>query len=111
MAYKGILLIVGLFLAFETRNIKIKELNDSPLIAMCVYTTVVLSISLAPIGILLTNYVDIHYGLLGSLAMLGVTLILSMLFVPQVMMDWVRVHSICFYWQNHHIYICTERKE
>uniref|UniRef100_A0A1X7VVZ8 G-protein coupled receptors family 3 profile domain-containing protein n=1 Tax=Amphimedon queenslandica TaxID=400682 RepID=A0A1X7VVZ8_AMPQE len=83
LVYKGILLIIGLFLAFETRNIKIKELNDSPLIAMCVYTTVVLSISLTPIGIILTNYVDIHYGLVGSLTMLGVTIILSTLFVPQ----------------------------
>ena len=84
-AYKGILLIAGLFLAFETRNVKIRQLNDSHLIGMCVYATVVLSIALAPIGALLEIHVDVHYAIIGSMTMFGVTLILSLLFIPKVL--------------------------
>ena len=84
LAYKGILLTVGVFLAFETRKVKIRQLNDSHLIGMCVYAIVVLSIALCPIGILLDTHVDIFYGIIGSMVLFGTTLILSLLFVPKV---------------------------
>ena len=83
-AYKGILLTIGVFLAFETRNVKIRHLNDSHLIGMCVYATVVLSIALAPIGMLLENNVDMYYAVIGFMVLFGTTLILSLLFVPKV---------------------------
>ena len=83
-AYKGLLLMVGVFLAFETRNVKISQLNDSHLIGMCVYTTVVLSIALSPVALLLDTNVDIFYGVIGVLILFGTTLILSLLFIPKV---------------------------
>ena len=52
-AYKGFILLAGLFLAFETRKVKIKSLNDSRFIAMSVYGAVIVSIALTPIGFLL----------------------------------------------------------
>lgn len=48
--YKGFLLIVGLFLAYETRNVKIRAINDLRLLAMAVYNIVV-SISFTKLNI------------------------------------------------------------
>lgn len=39
--YKGLLLIVGLFLAYETRSVKIRAINDLHFVAMAVYNVVV----------------------------------------------------------------------
>ena len=83
-AYKGILLIVGVILAFQTRKIKIRHLNDSHLIAMCVYGVVILSMALVPIGLALEDNVDLYYALMGLLIMLGVSLLLSVIFLPKV---------------------------
>lgn len=82
--YKGILLIVGVFLAFETRNVKIRHLNDSKLIGMSVYGIVVLSIALAAVGILLENFVDTFYAVIGIMVMLGNTSLLCLIFIPKV---------------------------
>lgn len=40
-AYKGLLLFFGLFLAYETRSVKLKRLNDSRLVGMSIYNVVV----------------------------------------------------------------------
>ena len=64
-AYKGILLVIGMFLAFETRKVKIRQLNDSKLIGMSVYGIVVLSIALSVIGILLERYVNEFFAVMG----------------------------------------------
>lgn len=90
--YKGILLTIGVFLAFETRKVKIRQLNDSHLIAMCVYATVVLSIALAPIGLVLETSVDVFYAIVGFMVLFGTTLILLLLYIPKV-----HIHVHCIY--------------
>ena len=84
LAYKGILLIVGLFLAFETRKVKIRHLNDSKLIGMSVYGIVVLSLALAAIGIFLENIVDVFYIVTGLMILVGNTCLLCLIFIPKV---------------------------
>lgn len=91
--YKGILLIVGMFLAFETRNVKIRHLNDSKLIGMSVYGIVVLSVALAAVGILLEQYVNTFYAVVGLMVMLGNTSLLGLIFIPKVW--WVRSVGGC----------------
>ena len=39
--YKGCLLVIGLFLAYETRSVKIRKINDLRFVAMAVYNVVV----------------------------------------------------------------------
>ena len=39
--YKGVLLLFGLLLAYETRNVKIKQINDSRFVGMSIYNVVV----------------------------------------------------------------------
>ena len=66
-AYRFILL-VGLFLVFETCKVKIKSLNDSRFIAMSVYGTVIVSVTLTPIGFLLQHFPNVQYGIIGIIS-------------------------------------------
>ena len=85
-AYKGILLLFGLFLAWETHNVSIPALNDSRYIGMSVYNVAVLSI----IGAIVAFAMDgsVHYEALYAISSLclivctSVTLLL--VFVPKV---------------------------
>ena len=46
--YKGILLIFGIFLAYETRSVKLKQVNDSRFVGMSIYNVVVRKLVLSP---------------------------------------------------------------
>jgi len=83
-AYKGLVLLAGLFFAFETRKIKIKSLNESRFVAMSVYGTVIASVTLTPIGFFLKDFPSVQYGILGMLMLLITTLILGLVFVSKV---------------------------
>ena len=83
-AIKGFVLLVGVFLAFETRKVKIKSLNDSRFIGMSVYGTVIVSIALTPIGFVLENYPNLQYGIVGIMVLLSTSLILGLIFVTKV---------------------------
>ena len=77
-------MIAGLFLAFETRKVKIKSLNESRFIAMSVYGTVIVSIALTPIGFVLENFPNLQYGIIGIMILLSTSLILGLMFVTKV---------------------------
>ena len=83
-AYKGFVLLAGLFLAFETRRVKIKPLNDSRFITMSVYGLVIVSIALAPIGLLLQRYPNVQYGIIGIMILSSTSVILGLVFVTKV---------------------------
>jgi len=77
-------LLTGLFLAFETRKVKIKSLNESRFVTMSVYGAVIVSIALTPIGYLLENYPNVQYGIIGIMILLSTSLILGLIFVTKV---------------------------
>ncbi|XP_068754986.1 gamma-aminobutyric acid type B receptor subunit 2-like [Montipora capricornis] len=54
--YKGILLLFGLFLAWETRNVKIPALNDSHHIGVAVYNVVIVCIVGTPVVLFVQPY-------------------------------------------------------
>ena len=83
-ACKGFVLTAGLFLAFETRRVKISALNDSRFIIMSVYGIVIVSIALTPIGFLLQHYPNVQYGIIGIMILLSTSLILGLLFITKV---------------------------
>ena len=76
--------MVGLFLAFETRKVKIKSLNESRFIAMSVYGAVIVSVTLIPIGFWLQNFPNVQYGIIGIMIMLSTSVILGLIFVTKV---------------------------
>lgn len=43
--YKFLMMVFGAFLAWETRHVAIKELNDSKLIGVCIYNVFILSVA------------------------------------------------------------------
>lgn len=82
---KGLLLLAGMFLAWETRKIRYAALNDSQYMAMAVYNVVVLSgIGVLAVSIMAQN-INAAYGLMSGLLILGNTVILCLVFVPKVL--------------------------
>ena len=84
LAYKGLFLLVGLFLAAQTYNVKIKELRDSKLIVASVFSITVISIAIGLVAFLVTNNPDVQYSVLGACILLLLTGILVLLFVTRV---------------------------
>ena len=82
-AFKGIALLTGLFLAFETRKVKIKSLNESRFVAMSVYGAVIVSVALTPIGFFLENLPSTQYAIMGIMILLSTSLILGLVFVTK----------------------------
>ena len=83
-ASKGVVLLAGLYLAFETRKVRIKSLNESRFIAMSVYGVVIVSIALTPIGFVLESFPNLQYGIIGIMILLSTSLILGLIFVAKV---------------------------
>jgi len=83
-AYKGFVLLAGLFLAFETRKVKYTALNESRFITASIYGAVITAIALTPIGLLLQSYPNTQYGVSGIMIMLSITLILGLVFASKV---------------------------
>ena len=82
--YKGCILLVGVFLAFETRKVKMASLNESRFIGMSVYGAVIVSIALTPIGFFLEDIPNAQYAILGIMMWASITIILTLVFVSKV---------------------------
>ena len=84
--YKGILLLFGVFLAWETRNVTTPALNDSKYIGMSVYNVVILSAIGATVSMVLndTTYYELLHVLVSAVVLLSTTVTLTMVFLPKV---------------------------
>nr|KAG5685887.1 hypothetical protein BaRGS_001516 [Batillaria attramentaria] len=85
LVYKGLLLLFGLFLAWETRKIQVEALNDSKYIGMCVYNMAVVCIVGVPVSFLINNdYYVGNYAISCLFIILGDTITLCFVFVPKL---------------------------
>ena len=84
LVYKAVELVFSLIFAFEMRQVKVKELNDSMMIAISVYTIVVSGIAITPIFILLQDKPTVRYAVVGIVCLLTATVLLAMMFIPKV---------------------------
>ncbi|XP_078368681.1 gamma-aminobutyric acid type B receptor subunit 1-like [Oculina patagonica] len=83
--YKGILLLYGLFLAYETRNVVYAHLNDSRVIGICVYNVVVLSTIGAFLALILNNeQYEQLYAAMGVCIIFPATTTISLIFFPKL---------------------------
>ena len=84
--YKGLLVIFGLFLAYESRNVKYLYLNDSRFVSVAMYLVVILIGITAPLSLVLgTQYfIDAAYGLSVMMIVLASMCCLLILFIPKV---------------------------
>ena len=83
-AYKGLLQIVAMFMAFHTRRVKIKALNDSKEIAVIIYINSITLSVLAFVEFALNTYHQVYAVLFGLALLIGATLFLTLSFAPKV---------------------------
>ena len=84
LVYKAVELVFSLIFAFETRKVKVKELNDSKIIVFSVYTIVVSAIALIPMILLLQDKPTVLYAVTGTVCLLTATILLTIIYVPKV---------------------------
>jgi len=84
-SYKGILLLFGLFLAWETRNVKIPALNDSHHIGMAVYNVVIVCIVGTPVvSFVQAKQFEASFIVTAICILFSTTSTLCIVFVPKI---------------------------
>ncbi|XP_021203983.1 gamma-aminobutyric acid type B receptor subunit 2 isoform X1 [Bombyx mori] len=84
-AYKGLLLVFGAFLAWETRHVSIPALNDSQHIGLSVYNVLIMCIMGAAITLVLADHKDALFVLIGIFIIFCTTGTLCLVFVPKLL--------------------------
>ena len=84
IVYKGILLLFGVFLAWETRNVQYAELNDSKNIGVAVYNILLFSALSITAEFVLSDFVAKRI-FNNSVVYLCTTLVLAVVFLPKVL--------------------------
>ena len=82
--YKGLLQIIALILAYYTRKVKVKGLNDSRYIAAATYVTSIVLAIIILSTYTLADYVNAFPAVVGVGLLVGTTMILVLVFVPKV---------------------------
>ena len=86
--------LFAVFLAFKTRKVKIKGLNDAKYIAAIVYIVSIQSIGNVAISFTLRGYVNAFPAAFNMLTLVVATLVLALVFLPKVRKS-IRVHDNC----------------
>lgn len=81
---KGLLLIFGCFLAFETRKVFVPALNDSKSIGTCVYNAFLMSTVGATAAYIMQHRKDVAYGFITVSVLSISTVTLCLLFIPKI---------------------------
>lgn len=90
-AYKGLLLLFGVYLAWETRRVQIPALNDSRYIGLNIYNVVLSSVTVVSLSEILTDRPTLSYTLISALIVLSTTVLLALLFLPKVGARFARI--------------------
>ena len=77
-------MLFGSFLAFETRKIKMDELNDSQAIAVCIYNVFLLSLLAIVCNFALGSLPTFRYTINAALLLGATTATQLLLFVPKI---------------------------
>ncbi|XP_020897182.1 gamma-aminobutyric acid type B receptor subunit 1 isoform X3 [Exaiptasia diaphana] len=83
-AYKGLLLLFGAFLAWETRKVTITALNDSKHIGFSVYNVFVLCVVGAPMSLALKHQPDASFAIVSTIIIFATSLTIGFVFIPKV---------------------------
>jgi len=82
--YKGLLLIFGLFLAYETRSMKARCINDSRYVGMAIYNVVVLCLITAPVSLVISSQADASFAFVTAALVFCCFLSMALIFLPKV---------------------------
>ncbi|XP_029442963.1 LOW QUALITY PROTEIN: gamma-aminobutyric acid type B receptor subunit 2 [Rhinatrema bivittatum] len=81
-AYKGLLMLFGCFLAWETRNVSIPALNDSKYIGMSVYNVGIMCIIGAAVSFLTRDQPNVQFCIVALVIIFCSTITLCLVFLP-----------------------------
>lgn len=81
--YLFLLQVAAVVLAFKTRNVKIKELNDSKSVAAIIYVTSIVMAALMIITFASDGYIVVAEALFSGGLMLATTVFLGLTFIPK----------------------------
>lgn len=76
--------IFGLFLAYETRSLKVKQINDSRYVGMSIYNVVILCLITAPVAMVIDTQQDASYAFVALAIVFCCFLSMALIFVPKV---------------------------
>uniref|UniRef100_A0A8C5B0J2 Gamma-aminobutyric acid (GABA) B receptor, 1b n=1 Tax=Gadus morhua TaxID=8049 RepID=A0A8C5B0J2_GADMO len=82
--YKGLLLLLGIFLAYETKSISTEKINDHRAVGMAIYNVAVLCMITAPVTMILTSQQDASFAFASLAIVFSVYITLVVLFVPKM---------------------------
>lgn len=82
--YKGLVLVFGLFLAYETRSVKVRQINDSRYVGMSIYNVVVLCLITAPITLVIMSQQDASFAFVSLAIVFCCFLSMALIFIPKV---------------------------
>lgn len=84
--YKGLLVVFGLFLAYESRNVKYFYINDSRFVSIAMYIVVILVGIGAPLSLVLAVhfFVNPAYSLAVFMIIASTLACLLIIFIPKV---------------------------
>ncbi|XP_072016016.1 gamma-aminobutyric acid type B receptor subunit 2-like [Amphiura filiformis] len=85
LVIKGLLLVFGAFLAWETRHVLYPGLNDSKWIGMSVYTVVIVSFTGLPVQFFVADP-NANFALISIFILFSTTMTLCLVFVPKILM-------------------------
>uniref|UniRef100_A0A9J8DFG4 Gamma-aminobutyric acid (GABA) B receptor, 1a n=1 Tax=Cyprinus carpio carpio TaxID=630221 RepID=A0A9J8DFG4_CYPCA len=82
--YKGLLLLLGIFLAYETKSISTEKINDHRAVGMAIYNVAVLCMITAPVTMILSSQQDASFAFASLAIIFSVYITLVVLFVPKI---------------------------
>ena len=85
--YLALLQIVGIILAFQTRKVKIRVLNDSKFVAALIYISSIVLVIIVLVTFILRSYINISAGIFSGGIIILATIFLILIFLPKVHMN------------------------
>ncbi|XP_076864544.1 gamma-aminobutyric acid type B receptor subunit 1 isoform X3 [Brachyhypopomus gauderio] len=82
--YKGLLLLLGIFLAYETKSVSTEKINDHRAVGMAIYNVSVLCMITAPVTMILSSKQDASFAFASLAIVFSVYITLVVLFVPKM---------------------------
>ncbi|CAB3400199.1 unnamed protein product [Caenorhabditis bovis] len=85
LGYKCLLLVFGIFLSYETRNLKLRFVNDSRLIGLAIYNVAVVSLVTAPVVTLFIHgQANAHFAFIALTVLICTYISICLIFGPKI---------------------------
>ncbi|XP_044837527.1 gamma-aminobutyric acid type B receptor subunit 1 isoform X1 [Mauremys mutica] len=82
--FKGLLLLLGIFLAYETKSVSTEKINDHRAVGMAIYNVAVLCLITAPVTMILNSQQDAAFAFTSLAVVFSSYITLVVLFVPKM---------------------------